>query len=251
MKKPNSSLSILQKNYLRLILLIIGCLQTHLQADSLTAGIDAYHDGRFPEAIKAFEFAIAEAETAALRHNLALAHYQSGNPTEALWHLERARQLVPRKQDYALKLELLRQQLGLHSTKSSAKWSQLSHQLKPGEWIWIITLSFWACLLTILRRVTTPKSSNTAHQLSIATTAGICLLSLAALSMQKNTAPEALHLHTEITPLRHAPATAAPEAGPTRPGERLKIIKRHQDFIKVRTEALIEGWIPTSTIRPL
>jgi hypothetical protein len=77
------------------------------------------------------------------------------------------------------------------------------------------------------------------------------LLSSATWIIQTTQQASGVIVAKEAIALHHAPASAAPEAGLARPGERAHVLDQHNDFIKIKTEAEITGWIRAETFRAL
>jgi tetratricopeptide (TPR) repeat protein len=221
-----------------------------LQADDFNAGLEAYHAGDYAEATKAFERSLEVDETAAVRHNLALSLYQQGRPAKAVWQLERALRLDPLNQSYRLKLEALRQQLGLY-VSPSPWWKHAAKFLSFGAWVWIASLSLWVLLASIALPRLAGRSPRRPGNLVLGLSAFSLLLSLAALTLQTHDEPTGTIIADAPVSMHHAPASAAPEAGQARPGERIRQIDQHQNFIRIETEAGITGWVQADTLKEI
>jgi len=225
-------------------------LANALRADSFDQGVEAYHTSEYAEAIQHFETGLQSGENPAARHNLALSYFQSGRLGEATWQLEQATRLSPLNTSYQFKLGALRQQLGLYEN-SGSWWQIASAVLSTSTWVLILAASFWLSLAFFL----IPRASGKSLTLVFKLAATLCvtglLLSITALTIQRLTLPAGLVIADEAVTLRHAPAGTAPEAGIARPGERLMISEEYEDFVKVKTEAEIVGWLPVDTFRPL
>jgi tetratricopeptide (TPR) repeat protein len=232
------------------LLAICSLARAPLQADDFQDGIDAYHQSNYQQASEAFQKALQTEESAAVHHNLALSAYQQNKPSEAIWHLERAVRLDPLNKAYNYKLGALRQQLGLYQVPVQW-WQAASRYLAPSTWVWIICLSAWIILAANLlpraagrRRTITLKLITAAALFSLA-------LSIAALSILKRHQATGTLIAEEPTPLHYAPASAAPEAGLARPGERARVIDQHNNYLKIKTEADITGWIDQNQFKAL
>ncbi len=232
------------------IVLLFSAIAGTLRADDFEAGIEAYHESKYTEAIQAFEQSIARAENAATRHNLALSYYQNKQAAEAAWQIERAVRLDPLNKNYLYKLGAIRQQLGLYEPPVQW-WHSASQALTRGTWIWITCLSFWilfACFLL-------PKAGGFRRPILLKLFSGAAVIALAisaaALSILYTQQASGLIVSDAPAVLHHAPASAAPEAGVARPGERAKVLDAHGDFLKIETEAQIKGWVSQSKFRAL
>lgn len=221
-----------------------------LHADDFSDGLDAYHESQYAEAASAFERSLENYETPAARHNLALSLFQQGRPSEAIWQLERALRLDPLNESYRTKLGALRQELGLYQLPATW-WQNAANILSQPAWIWIASISFWLLLAAMLiPRIGNFRSSNFLRLLIGITFVSI-LLSSTAWTIQSNQLASGVIVSDETVPLHHAPASAAPESGLARPGERAHIIDRHSAYLKIETEADITGWIRSEAFRKL
>jgi tetratricopeptide (TPR) repeat protein len=238
------------KHTLIISLLAIATSIAPLHADDFEAGLEAYHQSNYSEAIADFQRSLETNESAATHHNLALSLYQAQKPAEAIWHLERAIQLEPTNQNYLYKLSALRQQLGLHKAPTTW-WQSAANILSQRAWTWIAVSNFWILIAVLLlprlggfRRPITLK-------LSISFTLIALLLSSAALITRHKQQATGIIISSQPSTIHHAPASAAPEAGQARPGERAHILDRHNNFLKIKTEANITGWISNEALREL
>lgn len=240
----------LQKLKQALVLVLLTSFALSLRADDFSTGLEAYEAGRYAEATEAFQLSLEEEETAALRHNLALSLYQQGRPAEAVWQLERALQLQPFNQNYRFKLGALRQQIGLYQP-DNPWWLSAAQILSFGAWIWIAGLSFWVLLAAFALPRIAGKPRRLVGKLVVSLSSVLLLLSLTAIALQKTNEITGIVVADAPTPLRHAPASAAPEAGQARPGERARQIDHHRKFLKIKTESGITGWIQADAIKKL
>ncbi len=213
-------------------------------------GLEAYENGRYDEAIEAFNAAVEENETPATRHNLALAYFQNGEPGEAAWQLERALRLDPKNESYYYKLGAVRQQLGLPLIRPD--WKQLLVDFFSQQ-TWIILCAI--CIWTFLAALLLPKFAGSRYHLA---TRGLILLAFTGMTLAgfaliaaKDRHRQGVCLSDTPAELHAAPAHAAPQSGLARPGERVQLIERHQAYAKIRTEAGAEGWIHQDRFRLL
>ena len=231
--------------------LIAGLLYlSTAQADPFADGLAAYEASEYTTALDHFQAAAEQAETPAVRHNLALTYFQKGQPAEALWQLERAIALAPFNREYWVKRAALRQQLGLPGDKP--RWHTLAPQaLTLNGWIWLLTISFWGLLAALI------LPQLRAHQvgLGIKTIRVLTALGLIAAApatwFSLRTQQAGVIIAAEPVPLRIAPASAAPQTDSLRPGQRARLLDRHNTFFEIETEGNRTGWIPVETFRHL
>ena len=220
------------------------------QSASFQAGIEAYEQGDYATAKTEFSNALETNETAATRHNLALAELQLENPAAAVWQLERALLLDPFNQTYREKLNLVRQQLELSAT--TPKWYfRIAQLVSPGAWMMIATLSFWPLLAILILPRLNQKKASARTQLACLFSLFTLALSCAAIWQNFKYLRTGIVVSDETRPLHAAQASAAPEIGFVRPGQRARVLDRHNNFYQVRTESSATGWISKDDFRPL
>lgn len=232
-----------------LALLTLG-IAISTYADAFTDGLSTYEKGEYETATQHFAAAVADEESAAARHNLALSYFQLGQPAEAAWQLERALRLDPINTEYHYKLGALRQQIGLF--ESRPKWHVLGAQLlSTTTWILLCVASFWLLLAAwILPRIAGSKPNLFIKAVRL-TTVIIFATTLPALWLQHSLSKSGIVVSNEPTDLHAAPASAAPATGVARPGERARILDQHNDFYQIETEAQINGWVHKDEFRTL
>jgi len=231
-------------------LLLIGISSLTAAESHFDIGLKSYEDGDYAAAIAAFEAQLAEEATGAARHNLALAHYQLGQPAEAVWQFERALRLAPHDEAYHYKLAALRGQLGLPPGEPGW-WTLLSQALGPGAWVLLLAGSFWIFLGTwLLPRFAGRPLRLPGRALLLLSSLGL-ILGSTALFLHRDLADRGICLAENPTELRAAPAAAAPQTGIARPGERARPLERHNAYVKVRTEGGAEGWIEETKFRSI
>ena len=235
---------------IHLCFLFFGAPLSPIQASDFQSGLDAYHESKYAEAIAAFDRSLESSESAATHHNLALSLYQQGQAVAAVWQLERASRLAPLNKTYIFKLGALRQMLGLYDTPTTW-WQSTANILTKSTWIWIVSIGFWIVIAVLALPRIGGFHRPIFSKLSSGIAAACLLLGVAALTIQITQQPSGIVISNEAVNLHHAPASAAPEAGIARPGERAFIIDQHNDFLKVETEAEIIGWIKIDAFRKL
>jgi tetratricopeptide (TPR) repeat protein len=231
-----------------LLAILAGSVPTH--ADDFEDGLKAYHESQYAESTAAFERSLALSESAAAHHNLALSLFQQGKPSEAAWQLESAVRLAPTNQSYHYKLSALRQQLGLYKLPSTW-WQSASNILSQRTWVWIASISFWI----IAAAIALPSIAGFRRPILIKLTLSFASIAFAlgsaALIIRSTQQASGIVISGEPTTLHYAPASAAPEAGIARPGERGRVLDQHNQFLKIKTEADITGWISKEAFREL
>ncbi|PXA04915.1 hypothetical protein DDZ13_02825 [Coraliomargarita sinensis] len=219
-----------------------------LAEDAFQQGIDAYHDSEYAEASRAFTEAVADKETAAAQHNLALALYREGKVSESVWHLERATLLAPENVEYQFKLGALRQQLGLPNARP--EWHELASRILSQQgWIILLSTCFWLTLAAIW--LPTAGGCRISLQIKAARTLGLIGLIVAAgaLYQSRQLPTQGIVLGPSQVTLHAAPASAAPQVGLARPGERGQKVDQHGDYVEIKTEGGAQGWVRKQNYR--
>ncbi len=234
-----------------IILVICGLfLTTSLNASSFETGIEAYQNKNYEKAIEAFTAANSKMETAASHHNLALAYFQQERPAESLWNLERALTIKPFNASYEFKVDALRQQLALPS-KRLTWYQKASKILSTSGWLLIGTIAFWVIIGSLILPKFLQLQSTLSIKVCRTLAVFICLLSAPAFLLNSSHRKAGIVISPEVVNLTAAPASAAPQVGTARPGERAKVIDAYNDFYEVETEAQIIGWISKKSFRKL
>ena len=215
------------------------------------AGIEAYENSHHATAKTHFLTVLETNETAAARHNLGLTELQLGYPAEAIWQLERALLLDPFNKDYHDKLNLVRERLGLAAR--TRQWHLLlSQSISLDVWVIIVTASFWLLLAALIIQGSGRNKSRSRIKLLRLFSLLILALSLPAIWLNLKILKTGIVLSSENAIVHSAPATAAPESGFVRPGERVRMLDQHNDFYRVKTqEGSTTGWISKNDFRLL
>lgn len=214
------------------------------------SGIESYQNAEYETAKTQFNAALELDETAAARHNLGLAHFQLNTPAEAVWQLERAQLLEPFNAGYRYKLEAVRQELGLFA--GSAKWYTLASAALPTKtWLILTTVSFWLLLAAlILPRLSETKVSIGLKTLRVISITAL-ILSIPSIWINLRLLQTGTIITDKAASLHAAPASAAPQSGTARPGERARILDQYNHFYQIETEGQATGWISKDAFRAL
>lgn len=220
-----------------------------LSAESdFDTGLRAYETGDYSTAITSFESSLEDLESAALRHNLALAYFQNDRVTEAVWQLERSLRLAPHQDDYQFKLAALRQQLGL--PPSEPHWlNRFGKAVSPRSWIIVAATAFWLLMVSVLLPWIAGKPRPLIGKALLILSSFTLLVSGSVLFYQKDLSRQGICLNASMRELHAAPAAVAPQTGIARPGERALLLERHNNYVRIRTEGGAEGWIGLESFR--
>jgi hypothetical protein len=118
-------------------------------------------------------------------------------------------------------------------------------------WIVIATISFW----TLIAILILPRINDTKIGISLKTLRFISIfaliLSTPSIWLNLRLLQTGTVITDEATSLHAAPASAAPQSGTARPGERARILDQYKHFYEIETEGQATGWISKDAFRPL
>ena len=231
-------------------ILALIAFTTTASADHFRAGITAYEKGEHDEALKQFQAALITTEDAATHHNLALTFLKLEQPADAIWQMERALRLDPHNESYNYKLRTMREQLGLFTVPT--KWHQnAARLLLIDQWIMLLTISTWTWLTLIILPKIAGTSISYSLKLCRIISFVVLLTSLPPLVVLSQARTYGIILSEVAVAVHAAPAIAAPNTGNARPGERAKVIERHESYLKIKTEGQAIGWILQDLFRAI
>lgn len=212
------------------------------EASSFESGIKAYEQGDYEAARAEFEASVEIKETPAARHNLGLALFQSGEFAQAAWQLERALVLDPLNRNYREKRNLIRRELGL--SENPDQWYAMFSQWLPVQvWLGVATVSFWLLVAALVLPALNGRNKKSRIQMLRCSSLLVLALSCTAVSLNLRTLKTGIVLSEETASLHAAPASAAPESGFARSGERARILDQHEGFYRIKTEGSAIGWM--------
>jgi hypothetical protein len=198
-------------------------------------GVAAFAAGDYPAAIAAFEEHVALHPLAVGSwYNLGNASFMAGHRGGAVWAWARALRLDPR--DGAARHNLAVAGVSDRLVAAVTPWlpATTDELLLLLSLCWLIggSLGVAAAFLPRRRRLLLPP----------ALVAGLAALVLLASLGSTLRAPPAIVTATAAT-LLSAPARGAEVIRPLEPGAAVRVVARHQDWLRVRTFAGVEGWI--------
>ena len=233
-----------------LLITALIALTATANVDNFNAGITAYEKSDLEGALKQFQAALITSGYAATHHNLALTYLKLEKPADAILQMERALRLDPRNENYYYKLKAMREQLGLFTTPP--KWYQSATRLLLiDQWIILITVSTWTWLaLIILPKI---AGSSLCYSLKFFRIFSFLLLlaSLPPIVALSQSRSDGIIISDFAVALHAAPASAAPTMGNARPGERANVIEQHDNYLKIKTEGKVIGWVSQDVFRTI
>jgi len=235
-----------------LVVLLLALLTTvsSAQQASLEKAITLYQTSKYQNAQSQFELLAAQAETSALRYNLALTELKLEHPAAARWQIERARLLDPFNNRYQQTQTQLLQQLELPPRKLSLL-HKLAQILTATAWLWLATLVFWVLLAVFILPKLLGHHPSLGIKIARVSCVLILLISFLALRSQQLSLHAGIVSNEKPVELRTAPASAAPKDGVAKAGEWAQIIERHHQFYKIETASEQFGWISKQDFKPI
>jgi tetratricopeptide (TPR) repeat protein len=219
------------------------------------SGNTAYQEGRYGDAVKAYEQILASGhESGAIYFNLGNAYFKDGELGKAILNYERAERLLPRDPDVRANLDFARDEAG---TAGDARplWRRIAFPLagraSSGElalatsalW-WLLWISAALALLLRRRRVALARC---------AWVTGIaCLLvavNLAARLQAVDLSHQAVVTAKGKTPVRFEPSPNGTEHFKVGEGALLYVTDARAGWLQVRRSDGLRGWIPDGTVQ--
>lgn len=238
-----------------LTVLAIAALSYHLAAKGSHASADT--EGAFASANRAFaEESYAEAiagytgmiesgqHSAAIYHNLALAHHRTGSFGDAILNYERAAKLDPRAPDIRANLRRARKDSTTIEAPVPTR-EKIANSISPNGWSAMAASGIFALGLLAVGRSTRlldwPKNTmRTAMAIAIAAVA----IPVVALAVQHEANGDRAIITGPDTNLRVSPFDLAKSVTSLAPGKAVRILpEQHGDYYLAELEVGQQGWI--------
>jgi len=210
-----------------------------------------YEEGRYREAVEAYQDIDTKAPFAALHFNLGNAFYQAGKPGQAIAEFRHAHALAPRDRDVTSNLKFVRNSVSGPTWKSH--WTErLVQRLAPAEWHWATSASLWLCFGLLALGQVRPgwrpglRRPVIATALLAATLLGLTFWNDYDLGSRRF----AVVVEPEVV-VRLGPFDASPAAMTVKDGAELLVVDQKGDWFQVTADGRASGWIRADTVRPL
>ncbi len=247
---------------LLLLLAIVATPATALgQARSWGEANAAYKDGRYSDAIRAYEsLAAAGVYHEHLFYNLGNAYFRNQQLGPAIYNYERALRIEPHMQDARFNLDLARDTVGqrvidrLEGAERGQLWIRAVTSLSTSQILvgFLAINGLFFALLIVLRYlgdgfvrstlVVTTGFAAVALALSIALLSGH-LYYIERVEMGVIVADQVV--------LREGPDEKLAERAEVHPGLQVRILSRSSGWLRLRLSNGVEGWAPEHTIGEL
>jgi tetratricopeptide (TPR) repeat protein len=231
-----------------LAFLVVGFLPFCTQAAPSAAAFDAanklYEEGKFAEAVSAYEKLGQTGQvSAALYFNLGNSYFKSGQIGRAIAAYRTAQQITPRDPDVRANLQFARNQTP-SPTLSPSRWQRWLARLTLNEWTLLAAgaVWLWLLLLAILQWRPALRPVLRSYVFSVAVVGALlCICVLAALRETRFTRT-AIVVTGEAT-ARYGPLAESPAAFTVHDGAELRVLDQKDDWLQVSAGPRRIGWL--------
>ena len=234
------------------VLLLLGVAvvsyPAHSPAAVPAAAFDAanklYEEGKFTDAVSAYEKLAQSGETsAALYFNLGNAFFKSGQIGRAVAAYRTAEQLTPRDPDLRANLQFARNQAQGPSL-SPGRWQRWLGRLTLNEWtlLAVVAVWLWLLLLAVLQWRPALKPALRTYVFSLAILAGfLCVCATASLRQTRFTRT-AIVVSADAV-VRYGPLAESPTAFTVHDGAELRVLDQKDEWLQVSPDPRRVGWL--------
>ncbi|MFN2507239.1 MAG: tetratricopeptide repeat protein [Chthoniobacterales bacterium] len=216
--------------------------------DAVAKGNQEYGAGRFAEAIKHYEEAVAAGLTSgALFYNLGNARYRSGDLGRAILNYERALLLEPQHPEAEANLRVVRDKA--RALELKATWAdRLTSRASPGGLSVAAAAAFWICAFALaglfLPRRRSPALLGLAviSALVLATAAGVLYWLEVGRKGRALAVVTGKNIEARLATADNAGSVLALPAG-----SEIKILSTRGDWIYAALPNDLRGWIPANS----
>ena len=234
------------------VLLLVGVAvvsyPAHSPAAVPAAAFDAanklYEEGKFTDAVSAYEKLAQSGETsAALYFNLGNAFFKSGQIGRAVAAYRTAEQLTPRDPDLRANLQFARNQ-AQGPTLSPGRWQRWLGRLTLNEWtlLAVVAVWLWLLLLAVLQWRPALKPALRTYVFSLAILAALLCACVAATLRETRFTRTAIVITSEAI-VRYGPLAESPTAFTVHDGAELRVLDGKDEWLQVSAGPNRVGWL--------
>jgi tetratricopeptide (TPR) repeat protein len=203
-----------------------------------------YEEGKFAEAVSAYEKLAQSGETsAALYFNLGNAFFKSGQIGRAVAAYRTAEQLTPRDPDLRANLQFARNQ-AQGPTLSPGRWQRWLGRLSLNEWTLLAAGAVWLWLLLLAvlqwRPALRPALRTYVFALAILT---VFLCACVAASLRETRFTRIAIVVTSEAVVRYGPLAESPTAFTVHDGAELRVLDQKDEWLQVSAGPRRVGWL--------
>jgi tetratricopeptide (TPR) repeat protein len=242
----------MQKSICFSLLLLCAPVSFGAPADDFKAGNKLYDEGKFTEAVAAYEK--IEPKTAHVYFNLGNAWFRQDKLGLAILNYERARRLAPRDPDIIANLKFAEQKLGVDEANSSPKAGQtflrsVVESRTLTEWSRYEIAGLWLAVLAVAAWIFLPKLRTGCLIVAVGAFMGFAV-SAGALGYRvanERTAPQGVVVASE-TEARFAPAPDSTVHFRLGEGTKVAIREDRGQWLCVERADGQQGWVNAEAI---
>jgi len=234
--------------FLSLALFVVAlsplCARAAVSAAAFDAANRLYEEGKFAEAVSAYErLAQSGQVSAALCFNLGNAYFKSGQLGRAIAAYRAAQQITPRDPDLRANLQFARNQT-LSPTLLPSRWQRWLSRLTLNEWTLLAAgaVWLWLLLLAILQWRPTLRPVLRAYAFSLAVLAALLSACVAAALGETRLVSTAIVVAPEAT-VRYGPLAESPAAFTVHDGAELRVLDHKDEWLQVSAGTRRIGWL--------
>ncbi|MGH7787499.1 MAG: BatD family protein [Candidatus Binatia bacterium] len=220
-------------------------------------GNQAYADGRYGDAIAAYESVRAAGQdSGGLEFNLGNALFKDGQLPRAIASYERAHRLLPRDPDVESNLAYARE-LAKQPDEAAPIWQRIAFPFAfsatGSELAVLASLTWWGFWLLLAARLLAPGLRPGLNR-AAAISAGLYLLLAASLGLrlaQVELRDAVIVTSAADASVRFEPSITGTEHFPAAPGTELDVAEARDGWLQVRRADGRRGWIAADAVEPL
>jgi len=234
--------------------LAAGAVQAQDPHGEFYRGNQAYKDGNYDEAVRAYEGVIASGRASgALFFNLGNAHMKKGELGRAILNYERALRLLPNDPDVMANLAYAREQAKDEAEPAPLWWRllfPLAERARTATLAWAWT-GLWALFWAVLAlRFAWPQRRQVVGRAAwaVGLVAVVVGASLAARLAEVDLQGAAVVVQKGEAPVRFEPSEAGTEHFKVGEGTHLEVTQEQGDWVQVRRRDGRRGWLHATVI---
>ncbi|MCH2378925.1 MAG: hypothetical protein MK236_05840 [Pedosphaera sp.] len=233
------------------LMLATSALCEEQEPSPFELGNAAFHKGQFKEAITSYLMQIKSGHVSSTLHfNLANAAFQDGQLGRAIFHYREAQLLVPRDQDIAHNLSIIRNEVHNGTPPKTGLWQRLTGFLTLNEWslLAVIPLTVWLAWLAAINIHPAHRKIGAVLR-PILGVAAIVLVLITLIAWRMQTGHQWAVVIQETT-ARFGPVAASPDQFKWFDGAELDIERATEksDWLLVKDATGRQGWVPASAV---
>ncbi len=234
--------------FLSLSLLVVAlsplCARAAVSAAAFDAANRLYEEGKFAEAVSAYETLAQPGQvSAALYFNLGNAYFKSGQIGRAIAAYRAAQQITPRDPDLRANLQFARNQTP-SPTLLPSRWQRWLSRLTLDEWTLLAAgaVWLWLLLLAVLQWRPTLRPVLRGYVFSLAVLAALLCACVAAALGETRLIHTAIVVAPEAT-VRYGPLAESPAAFTVHDGAELRVLDHKDEWLQVSAGPGRIGWL--------